>query len=125
MRVRLGFVSNSSSSSFTVIFPKEPDSAEEIQELLFGDRQIIEIHDHRISASDAAQTIWEDIQEDGPSQRFSKNKAKMDNWFRGNHFGPDSVEYKFEYADEDGAYYVVMEHGNIFGTLPHKRVSNH
>jgi len=36
MRVRRGLVSNSSSSSFLVLFPKKPESVAEIQEMLFG-----------------------------------------------------------------------------------------
>lgn len=36
MKTRNGFVSNSSSSSFLVVFPKTPASIEETRELLFG-----------------------------------------------------------------------------------------
>jgi hypothetical protein len=32
MKIRNGFVSNSSSSSFVVVFPKKPDSIEELNE---------------------------------------------------------------------------------------------
>jgi len=36
MKIRNGFVSNSSSSSFVVVFPKKPDSIEELKDILFG-----------------------------------------------------------------------------------------
>jgi hypothetical protein len=37
MKMRTGFVSNSSSSSFIVAFPKRPTSVDEVEELLFGE----------------------------------------------------------------------------------------
>ena len=40
MKVRMGFISNSSSSSFIVGFPKVPKSIDELQEMLFGKEQV-------------------------------------------------------------------------------------
>ena len=37
MKIRTGFVSNSSSSSFVVFFSKKPETAEEMKKLLYGD----------------------------------------------------------------------------------------
>jgi len=39
MKIRNGFVSNSSSSSFVVAFPKKPESVEELQRMMFGKQQ--------------------------------------------------------------------------------------
>jgi len=39
MKVRKGFVSNSSSSSFVVAFPKKPRYMEDVKEMLFGDKE--------------------------------------------------------------------------------------
>lgn len=36
MKIRNGFVSNSSSSSFVVAFPKKPETVEEVKDMLFG-----------------------------------------------------------------------------------------
>lgn len=38
MKIRNGFVSNSSSSSFLVFFPKEINNKEELYELMWNDR---------------------------------------------------------------------------------------
>jgi hypothetical protein len=35
MKLRKGFVSNSSSSSFIVVFPKKPDTVEELYDMMF------------------------------------------------------------------------------------------
>jgi hypothetical protein len=39
MKIRIGFVSNSSSSSFIVAFRNKPKTVEEIKKLMFGDRR--------------------------------------------------------------------------------------
>lgn len=36
MKIRLGFISNSSSSSFIIAFPHKPESAEDTRQMLFG-----------------------------------------------------------------------------------------
>lgn len=39
MKVRKGFVSNSSSSSFVVAFPRKPESVEDVKEMMFGKQE--------------------------------------------------------------------------------------
>ena len=45
MKKRLGFVSNSSSSSFIITFDKVPETVEELKELLFEDQEFITKYD--------------------------------------------------------------------------------
>jgi len=40
-----------------------------------------------------------------------------------NHKG--MIFYTFEYADESGTYFCIMEHGGIFSNLPHYTESHH
>lgn len=66
MKIRTGFVANSSSSSFILALPGEPKSAEELHIMLFpnGECQLEhpyedgEWHD----STEVADTVWEDIQ---------------------------------------------------------------
>jgi hypothetical protein len=72
MKIRDGFVSNSSSSSFVVAFKKTPESAEELQKLLFGDEKHYPdpyADPDRIaffSSTQVARTVWEDIEHGAP-----------------------------------------------------------
>ena len=65
MKIRNGFVSNSSSSSFVVLFPNEPKCADDVKNMLFSEGQ--EVYgspyddEEKWSTDMVAQTVWEDI----------------------------------------------------------------
>jgi hypothetical protein len=63
MKIRSGFVSNSSSSSFIVGFLKGqvPKSQEELQRMLFGDEEYVSAYDNQIIAAKAAERIFDDL----------------------------------------------------------------
>jgi hypothetical protein len=62
MKIRSGFVSNSSSSSFLVIFPREPKSAEDVRTMLFDEIQTLYgEYDEFYPVSQVAETVWSDI----------------------------------------------------------------
>jgi len=77
MKIRGGFVSNSSSSSFIVMFKKTPQSAEELRVALFGGNEnVIYPEDSRMlvggglefyPSAVVAEIIFEDMQEIGPA----------------------------------------------------------
>ena len=173
MKRRHGFVSNSSSSSFIVAFPKVPKSAQEVHEMLFPSGR--KTFDHPYSdnsttypdgypTKQVAETVFNDIQSQRkPLQRkrkwliqeliLSGTVSEVSSFFQGDEkrrrrqaarqekailAGIKRVDeflaqvnedalfmYEFEYADEDGAYFCALEHGNLFGALPHFRISKH
>lgn len=63
MKKRIGFVSNSSSSSFIIMFDKKPENANDIKEMLFGDNEIVSYYDYNISSNVASDIIFRDIEE--------------------------------------------------------------
>jgi len=64
MKTRLGFVSNSSSSSFVVLFDKKPESREELFKLMFPkDPGQLEVYDTVLSTDEIVDTVWKEIKE--------------------------------------------------------------
>jgi len=63
MKIRNGFVSNSSSSSFVVAFPKKPESAEEVQEIMFGNTECeaFDCYDYETTTTEIAEQVFKDI----------------------------------------------------------------
>jgi hypothetical protein len=76
MKIRTGFVSNSSSSSFIVAFDKKPKSAAELKTLLFGKKKTFEnpYSDPKVfkgavvgwPAITVARTVWDDLKTQEP-----------------------------------------------------------
>jgi hypothetical protein len=97
MKIRTGFVSNSSSSNFIVAFSKKPESAEEVKGILFPDgNNRYGCYGDFYSTEQVSETVWKDIQRQKPND---KNKIwdAAHGWLEGD---PGSNWEDFE--DEDG-----------------------
>jgi len=73
MKVRNGFVSNSSSSSFLVVFDKMPEDVYEVHRLLFPNgAETVCPYDYEIQSHRVAEEVWNDIESQKKELPYSK-----------------------------------------------------
>lgn len=83
MKIRQGFVSNSSSSSFIVAFPNDMELTDEnVRKYLFGDRTNLYAYDYRTDVSDAVNDIMGQLKDQTPND-IEKLREACDGWIDG------------------------------------------
>jgi len=83
MKIRNGFVSNSSSSSFIVGFKRKPKTVAEVKELLFGDEKYIKQYDYSLSTQEAAEMVFSDMHGKKPLTKSQMLTEFRSGWFEG------------------------------------------
>ena len=84
MKIRNGFVSNSSSSSFLVMWDKKPKDTEELKNILFGDTKSIgdPYSDNGYTTTELANTLFRDLTEANDQSLRDENNHYCSNWGR-------------------------------------------
>jgi DNA-binding ferritin-like protein (Dps family) len=101
MKIRNGFVSNSSSSSFLVAFASKPKSIEELRKLMFGDEKILSYpswdtgreENIQHSTYDIAELVFNIIQQSKPLDTKGIIEEISSGYFDGH---PDYADYQEE-----------------------------
>jgi hypothetical protein len=110
MKIRNGFVSNSSSSNFIVVFDKKPKDKDDLKKRLFPDRDVFQspYSEKTWPIANVVATIWEDIKGQRPNNKKAILDAINHGYYEGHpdfHF--DSVDQKtsvrWQKAWDDGA----------------------
>lgn len=144
MKIRNGFVSNSSSSSFIVAFPKDilnnPDSfiISKLKRLLFDGKQSYHGHD----LDYVSEIIMKEMKASGVflSKKVCPHCGKELPWNNEEDYDseevneiaedfikkyPDSDIFTFSFSDEDGGIWSDLEHGGVFENLNHEKINQH
>lgn len=91
MKVRMGFVTNSSSSSFIVLFDAIPQSMEELHKMMFpGGPTSVQPYDNSMSSTAVAERVWNDMKGQTPNDVDAMVKALGDR-FEG---APDRDDFR-------------------------------
>jgi hypothetical protein len=94
MKIRLGFVTNSSSSSFVVAFPRVPENAEDVREMLFDEEDEVEFRydrETKYTTSDLAAHVFAQMEAPADFEEIAKEFATT----------YDLVDYE-KYRNPDG-----------------------
>jgi len=101
MKIRNGFVSNSSSSSFLVGFKTIPESEQEVTKLLFGSKKIFQYYDENYRTEDISEIIFRELKAGSPLSE-TEIQEELDSGYLGDeycvdwhHVRADSVEKEF------------------------------
>jgi len=121
MKTRIGFVANSSSSSFLVSFPKIPGTTEALQKMLFADKKTVTYGEMQLKTKKIAGILLEMMRR-GPIAKdallsWPIPKSDFPDWQTNCDRGR---VYYFEIADYSGEHIMwFMRRGKIFAEIPH------
>jgi len=103
MKIRDGFVSNSSSSSFIVAFPHKPKSVKDLKEMMFGKQEwhYVGIYGEKGSSDyptqDIAEAVFRDIKEKATKEQIFE--SIRDGWFDA-YLIPSLCPGRYSYSDK-------------------------
>ena len=82
MKIRNGFVSNSSSSSFIVAFSKKPETADDVHKMMFGGTKLraLNYYDYNSDTVQISEQVFRDIKEASVKEM---TKSLSCGWFDG------------------------------------------
>lgn len=148
MKIRNGFVSNSSSSSFIVVFPWAPTCADDVHTILFGANEKVlgdEYYDDKFKLPSrwAAELIWRDIKKQRPGgsdfiRTLEDTKNAVESLLYENEQYRDTVVkalveaairrqpvYAFDYSDNESSAESILCSGTAFENVTAHKISSH
>ena len=155
MKIRNGFVSNSSSSSFLLVFDTKPKCALDVLAHIWPDLgHIGNPYDtfQCFPVTDAAEAVWNQIKDQKPCtkakiiENFESDSSAYGGWNDNRSWeareadakekaptlakefidsAKGKIVYSVSFGDEDGAFGSTMEHGDVFRRITHKSFSHH
>lgn len=97
MKIRTGFVSNSSSSSFVVAFGTRPKNKAELMLMMFPDGEVLlQAYDDHVAVESVVNTVWNDMKDQKPMTFDEVVEEISSGWFSGK---PDYNDYVSRHDD--------------------------
>ena len=118
MKIRNGFVSNSSSSSFIVAFPKRPATILETHNMMFKYEQDIRYYDDVVSSLQIAEQVFKDIESNKEDSTQLKDTIAAELMERYHYYPPNHCVNVF------WAGKVTDINGGAWSEPPHKYFGN-
>jgi len=105
MKIRLGFVSNSSSSSFLVSFENEPKNKDEMAKLLFGKDYLDQLYvdpynEESWPCCDVASIVWNDFKDKKPLSMGEMVEVVVCGYFDGKPDYPHGIGFDNDKIEE-------------------------
>lgn len=145
MKIRKGFVSNSSSSSFYVKFDKQPKNENELKQMMFPnyEGEIFTHYGYSTTLDRIVQTVFNDIKDqlaDENEDEFMEDIFQLPrNYltkFFDKYMSDEEIKdyfkksinrniFHFEYSNNDGLFFSLMDHGGIFKNIKNIRINKH
>lgn len=117
MKIRNGFISNSSSSSFVVAFPKKPKNAADVWNFMFnGESGAVSVYDYdALSFAHISNVVFEDLKNNGFKKATKPQIVEISYWHYNYYSKNSNVILMDRMADEDGGYW-PNELGRYYGS---------
>jgi hypothetical protein len=147
MKIRNGFVSNSSSSSFIISLEENPSDHKEVQKLVFGDLEGVFPFDKYLKTEDISKIIYDEICKSSRATFGEIFDLYYDNmFFKSKYLNSQIPEildqtfktvkefylkninnflYILEFSDGDGVLDTAIEHGGYLEKIGAVRFSHH
>jgi hypothetical protein len=125
MKIRSGFVSNSSSSSFIIASKLPIKTAEDLEKVLFGEKKLVTCFDYQFDSKLVAEYLFHGMKKLSPkkfkAELYNAKRNPYSRFTNAEGMDPNSEHVYKLGASDDSDLGAVAEHGDHW-RYPHKEI---